>query len=102
MELRGIDTTILFNKVLEAIDQGITTEEIRQNPLKYIVSGKTQKIVVNTGGEGLKVSYEIIEEMAKRGDQLAKILLENNEFNKINENSDWGDTPHSPPLKIRI
>ena len=81
----GVDPDILLTKILEAIDKGHTTDEIRENPMKFIVSGKTKKIVICTGGEGLKLSYEIINEMANRGDQLAKKLIDDDKrWCKIN------------------
>ena len=82
-QLQGISPEYLFTKILDAIDKGISTKALRENPIKYIVSGKTKKIVINYGGEGLKVSYNIIKEMAKRGDELAIKLLQENKFKEI-------------------
>src|SRR5689334_4020145 len=81
--LNGIEQTILFEKILEAIDKGVTTEQLRQDPLKYILSGETKEIVINRGGEGLKVSYTILKEMEKRGDKLAKKIIEEDEFENV-------------------
>jgi len=88
MALSGIAQPILFEKILEAIDKGITTEQLRQDPLKYILSGKTKEIVVNRGGEGLKVSYAILKEMEKRGDELAKKIIEEDKFKYCSKNGD--------------
>ena len=77
--INGINSEIVLDKILSAIDSGHTTEEIRKDPLKYLVSGKTKKIVISPGGRGLKISYEIIKEMANRGDELSIKLLEDNE-----------------------
>lgn len=82
-QIKGISSQILFTKILDAIDKGATTNEIRQNPLKYLVSGKTKEIVINSGGEGLKVSREILAEMARQGDLLAKRILEKDNFEEI-------------------
>lgn len=81
--LNGISPDILFEKLLDIIDSGVKTDDLRKNPIKYLVKGTTKEIVVCTGGEGLKVSREIITEMAKRGDQLAIKLLEKNKFSVI-------------------
>jgi hypothetical protein len=78
--LAGCDSTKVFEKILEAIEHGAKPEEIRADPLKYILSGKTKEIVVCTGGEGLKVSKQIVNEMAKRGDPWAKRKLEKDKF----------------------
>ena len=75
----GINSSIVLDKILNAIDNGHTTEEIRKNPLKCLVSGETKKIVICPGGRGLKISYEIIKEMADRGDALSIKLLEKSE-----------------------
>ena len=48
MSLNGISQDMLLEKILLAIDNGHTTEEIRKDPLKCIVSGKTKKIVYCT------------------------------------------------------
>lgn len=80
-----MSSQIIIDKILEAIDKGVTTKEIRENYNKYLISGEEKKIVINTGGEGLKVSYEIIDEMKKRGDKLATRLIEKDDFYIINE-----------------
>ena len=80
LRLDGIDSEILFEKILGAIDHGATTQQIRQNPFKFLTSGKTKEIIINTGGEGLKVSREIVVEMARRGDPLATEIIKNNRF----------------------
>jgi hypothetical protein len=80
-----MSSKIIIDKILEAIDKGVTTKEIRENYNKYLISGEEKKIVINTGGEGLIVSYEIIDEMKKRGDKLATRLIEKDDFYIINE-----------------
>ena len=79
-QLKCINGDKILYKILNVIDAGVSTEEIRKDPLKYIVSGETKEIVINLGGEGLKVSHEIIKEMARRGDNTAKYLLEKDIF----------------------
>lgn len=83
-KIKGIDQEILLIKIFDAIDRGVTIDELRRDPIKYILSGETKKIVLNIGGEGLKVSYEILKEMEKRGDPLAKKLIEEDNFEEIN------------------
>ena len=85
--LFGIPQDVLFDHILFAIDHGAKTNDIRQNPMKYLTSGKTKEIVINSGGEGLKLSPEIIEEMSKRGDQLAKKIIDQNKFINYRQ---WG------------
>lgn len=82
--LKGFSSQMVLERVLKAIDSGVTTDEIRRNPLKYLTSGKTKEIVINTGGEGLKVCPEIIHEMAKRGDVLAQEIIDNKSFRTYN------------------
>lgn len=79
MEFKS-QTEIIIDKILDAIESGISVKEIKKDYKKYITSGITKKIIINTGGEGLKVSYEILEEMKKRGDKLATKLIENDNF----------------------
>lgn len=81
--LNGMKPAVLFEKILEAIDRGITTNQLRHDLSEYILSGKTKQIVINRGGEGLKVSYVILKEMEKRGDLLAKKIIDKNEFEKV-------------------
>jgi hypothetical protein len=71
-----------FSSSYLTIDRGITTAELRENPLKYILSGRTREVVYCTGGEGLKLSREIVEEMARRGSAAAKRHLETGHFQK--------------------
>ena len=73
--------------ILDAIDRGVSTEEIRKNPTQYMISGKTKEIVINSGGEGLKLSPEIIEEMANRGDDVAKDILVKDKFRTYSNSS---------------
>lgn len=79
----SIEPNLLLEKILDAVDKGIPTSEIRKDPIKYVLSGETKEIVVNVGGDGLKVSYKIISEMAKRGDILAQSLIEKDKFHVI-------------------
>jgi hypothetical protein len=72
--------TALIKQILDAVDRGVSTKELREDYKKHILSGPQKKIVINTGGEGLKGSYNIFQEMAKRGDDLAKILIEKDNF----------------------
>lgn len=78
--LQAVSFPVGLEKILAAIDAGATTDEIRKDPMKFLVSGETIEIVINSGGEGLKLSPEIIEEMAKRGDELAKDIIEKKKF----------------------
>jgi hypothetical protein len=78
----------LLNKILDAVDRGVSTKELREDYKKHILSGETKKVVINSGGEGLKVSYAILEEMKNRGDKLAAKLLEKDDFHVIDEK--WG------------
>lgn len=82
MSLSACSGTEVFRLVLDAIDRGITTADLRENPLKYILSGRTHEVVYCTGGEGLKLSREIVEEMARRGSAAAKRHLETGHFQK--------------------
>jgi len=78
--LKGLDAAIIVDKLLEAIDKGATTDEIRTDVKRYLTSGKKKEIIINTGGEGLKLSPALIEEMAKKGDQLAQKIIDQNRF----------------------
>ncbi len=69
-------TNNIIEKLLDAIDNGISTDELRKNRIKYLVSGETKKIVICRGGSGLKISYEIIKTLADKGDKLSQKLLE--------------------------
>ena len=94
--LKGINPDLILDKILSAIDQGATTQDIRSDPFKYIVSGQTKEIVICTGGEGLKVSYQIIQEMATRGDKLAILLIKNDKFNQLpSYSSEKSDDPNA-------
>lgn len=94
MSLSSVHPKILLDKILNAVDKGISTKEIREDPLKFLTSGVKKEIVINTGGEGLKLSPEIINEMAKRGDKLAKDILEKNKFQNYVQFS------HTLPIKF--
>lgn len=83
--------SIILDKILDAIDKGINTKQLREDYKKYILSGKEKKIVINTGGEGLKVSYPILEEMKKRGDKLAEQLIEKDNFYVIDEEGSFSN-----------
>lgn len=78
---------IIIDKILDAVDRGISTKELRENYKKHILCGQTKKIVINSGGEGLKISYEILQEMKKRGDSLATQIIEKDIFNVIDDYS---------------
>jgi hypothetical protein len=75
-----MSTELLIDKILDAIDRGVTTSQLREDYSKYIISGKTKKIIICTGGEGLKISRKLLEEMKNRGDKLATTILEKDEF----------------------
>jgi hypothetical protein len=79
-----MSSKFLVDKILDAIENGVTIQQLREDYTKYIVSGKEKKIVINSGGEGLKVSRIILEEMKNRGDQLATTLIEADNFYVIN------------------
>jgi len=81
--IRGFSPNYLMTKILEAVDAGAHTSEIRADPLKFLLSGERKEIVVCTGGEGLKVSYTILKEMAVRGDAVAKTIIDKDKFNSI-------------------
>jgi len=81
-----IKPQILLDKILDAIDKGATTDEIRSDPIKFMTTGKKKEIVINTGGEGLKLSPTIITEMAQRGDKLAKEIIEKDKFQNYTKN----------------
>jgi hypothetical protein len=85
--LCGIDTKTAIEMILDAVDRGVTTREIRADPLKYLTSGQTKEIIINTGGEGLKISEEIIIEMAKRGDSLAQQIIKKDDFKNVSYGS---------------
>src|SRR5579872_1104339 len=86
--LNGMRGSKLFHKLLDLIESGISSDVLRENPLRYLLSGRKKKIVVNLGGEGLKVSCKILEKMAALGDEEAKTCLETNRRNKINRDPD--------------
>jgi methyltransferase-like protein len=86
-KLCGMKAEFIAEKLLDAIDKGVSTDDIRKDPFKYIISGKTMEIVINRGGNGLKICPEIIQEMASRGDKAAKYIIEKNDFMKYS-NSD--------------
>jgi hypothetical protein len=83
--LSGISQSLLFKKLLDCIDNGVSTQELRNDPMKYLVSGEMKTIVINTGGEGLKVSYQMFQEMSKRGDELATKILKEDNFYVIDD-----------------
>lgn len=76
----GINTKVAVYKLLNVLKKGEPIDNVYENPLKYIVPNKTKKIIINTGGEGLKLSVELIHEMAKRGDSLAQHIIDKNKF----------------------
>lgn len=82
--LRGVEQGHLLTKILEAVDRGVSTEEIRKDPLRYITTSSTKEIVINTGGEGLKLSPEIVAEMARRQDPWAKEVVAGDHYSKYN------------------
>lgn len=77
MDLYGFDHEYLFNKILNVIDSGITTQELRQNPEKYLLNDKHKKIVYWYGGGSCVLSREIIKSMADMGDELCKEIINN-------------------------
>ena len=85
MSIVGLSHDILFEKILLAIENGVSPKEIRENPIRYIVSGETKKIVICINSCGLKVSYEIVNEMARRGCPYSKQLIEDGDKIKWNE-----------------
>lgn len=91
LSMNGLPPEMVFKRTLDAIDKGISVSEIRKDFRKYILIGKKKEIIVNTGGYGVRVSREIIEEMVKREDKLALDILKNNRFNTYQINNK-GDT----------
>lgn len=81
-DLVCIPPTTLLARVLDAVDAGVKTDDIRQHPHKYVSKGREIEIVINEGGEGLKVSPAIVSEMARRGDELAKQIQAKNKFRR--------------------
>lgn len=82
--IKGITPEVLFVKVLDAVQNGISPADIYKNPQKYLTSGKIKEIIINLGGEGIKVSPEIIQEMAKRGDDTAITIIKEDLFQTYN------------------
>lgn len=85
-------TNNIIDKLLDAIDNGISTDELRKNRIKYLVSGETKKIVICSGGSGLKISYEIIKALADKGDKLSQKLLESEYWYVIDRYESGFDT----------
>ena len=81
-----IPPKILFNKLLSAIDKGATTNEIRQDPIKYLSSGKKKEIIINGYYKGIVLTEEILREMISYGDKLACLIFKNDDFVKDNNN----------------
>ena len=81
-DLSGINSNILFEKTLQAIDNGVSVSELKKNPLKYLVSGFTKEIVVWKNGGGGKLSRLYIEEMAKLGDPISLDMISLNPSKK--------------------
>lgn len=77
MYLGGYEPNMLFTKILDLIDSGITTGELREHPEKYLFSKNTKKILYWSGGGSGVLSREIIKEMAKRGDEIANNIINN-------------------------
>jgi hypothetical protein len=67
MNIHRIKSDVIMERILCAIDHGVTTAEIRADPLKYLVDG-TKEIIINAGGSGICISPAIAEEMIKRGE----------------------------------
>jgi len=81
---------IILQKLLDEIDKGVTTDEIRSsiknNTIsKYILGGKKKRIIINHGGRDINISKDILEEMVKRGDDNAKKILNHNFFRKVDK-----------------
>lgn len=76
-DLDGVRGSILLEKILKAVDDGYTTEQIRKHPEKFLVSGKTKKIVISKETNNLPLCYVIIKELANRGDEYSKSIIDN-------------------------
>ena len=85
MESCDIVKTCIMS-ILDHIDTGITTNEIRQNIESYIISGKVREIIISKRGFGLKIPEKVVYEMAELGDIHAKRIIENNGFKEYSNN----------------
>jgi hypothetical protein len=89
MSLDGCKGSQVLHHVLAAVDRGVSTAELREDPLKHLLSGRTQEVVYCSGGEGLKVSREIIQEMARRGCEEARAALMAHHFGVLESGEEW-------------
>jgi len=44
----GVNARYLLKKILDAIDQGVSTDDIRRDPMRFLTSGRTKEIIINT------------------------------------------------------
>lgn len=61
----------LILQTVQAIKRGTPYKEILNDPMK-ILSGKTEKIIINKRGQGIQLFKNIVEEMIKRNDKWMK------------------------------
>ena len=72
--------------ILDHIDKGVTTQQIKENVESYIISGKFREIIISKRGFGLKVPEKMIYEMAELGDIHAKRIIEKDDFKEYSNN----------------
>lgn len=75
--LAGVDGRYLLTKILEAVDRGVPTDEIRRDPLKFLTSGKTKEIIINTADEyGVMLTTGDCHGSRGSGDRTDPVVIE--------------------------
>jgi hypothetical protein len=64
----------MIYKITEAIDNGVSTDDIRKNPLEYILSGKKKYLMLNYNGVGINIGENIYEYLLSKGELWIKRL----------------------------
>lgn len=92
----------IIYKITEAIDNGITTDMIRKEPLEYILSGKKKYIMLNYNGVGINIGENIYEYLLLKGEDWIKRLDKmTNEIGQVYYkliNPDTNELIHEYPL----
>lgn len=71
----------LLQKVLTLIENGVNVQDLRVNLMKYLgTSVNSKEIVISKNGRGVKVSEMVVVEMAKRGCNESKKIIDDDLF----------------------
>lgn len=92
----------IIYKITEAIDNGVTTDMIRKEPLEYILSGKKNYIMLNYNGVGINIGENVYQFLLSKGETWIRRLDKmTNEIGQVYYkliNPDTNELIHEYPL----